>query len=191
MSDQQISVLVVDDEEDYQRLLSECIAELGYDVRAAGSGRDAIDLGAAMRPDVLVSDWMLQGSIHGLHVSEILRIIDPSIRTILITGYASPDLEEEARRARISSFIEKPFDRVTLQAAVKRAAKKGDPERKMVSFPVIEIDELLNITYTNEDARQLLHIGSETDALALRNYLQIESPLLEAARSEWMEVKPA
>ncbi len=190
MSSEQISVLVVDDEEDYRRLIAECVNELGFEAKTAGSGREAIDLGAAIRPDVLISDWMLKGSIHGLHVSEILRIIDPSVRTILITGYASPDLEEEARRARITAFIEKPFDRITLQAAVKKASQKGDPERRIVSFPAIEIDDALTITYANGDARELLGINDGVEGTALPRYLQVTAEIIAQALEQWVSVEP-
>lgn len=172
-------------------MLADCVSELGFEVQTAASGREAIDLGAGLRPDVLLSDWMLKGSIHGLHVSEILRIVDPGLRTILITGYASDDLEEEARRARISGFIEKPFDRTTLQAAVQQAAEKTDPERRMFSFPVIEVDPDLTITYVNSDAEQLLDKALQGgERTPLDRLLRIDRSTLARSVTSWSSVEP-
>ena len=116
-------ILVVDDEAGYCEELTLSLAHAGHEVETAMSGRQAIDLGARYRPDVLVADWMLRNSIHGLHVSQVLRTIRPEAQTILITGFASQHLKAEAKRFRVYDFIEKPFSLDRLHTAVRDATR--------------------------------------------------------------------
>ena len=78
------SVLVVDDEADYPQLLSIILSKEGFEVQTAASGHEATQQCAHSMPDVLVVDWMLEGS-NGLDVAAALRTRNPKLRTILIT----------------------------------------------------------------------------------------------------------
>jgi DNA-binding response OmpR family regulator len=78
-------ILVVDDERSYRRYLAQHLAREGHELRSASSSDEAIEIGAEFLPDVLILDWMLDGTCN-LEVAEALRAIDPDLRIILITG---------------------------------------------------------------------------------------------------------
>ncbi|NUQ47943.1 MAG: response regulator, partial [Phycisphaerae bacterium] len=113
-------VLVVDDEPDYRSQLKSLLTAEGYQVETAEDGVRAIELARAFRPDVLVADWMLRSSRHGIQVCESLRHTLPSLVTILITGYPTEQLRADAARAAVFAFLEKPFEADELRDAVKR-----------------------------------------------------------------------
>ena len=148
-------VLIVDDERDYREQLDMILRHAGYETLSAGSGREAIDLGARFRPDVLVADWMLKDAIHGLHVSAALRVVWASLRTILITGFASNDLRSEASKAGLSGFVEKPFELDEIVEAVRLAVEAPDRPAPLAPIGVLEVDSAGAIIYANRRSREL------------------------------------
>ena len=116
-----IRVLVVDDEPDYPRLLSIILSKEGFEVATATTGVEALEVGGYFAPDVLIVDWMLNGTEDGLWVAEALRRKYPAIRTILITGYPSMDLEAEVERLPAMRFLAKPFTPADLISLVRHA----------------------------------------------------------------------
>ena len=115
------TVLIVEDEDSLRETLSGYLAHEGFEVIAAASGYEALEIGFDTKPDVLIADWMLKDHIHGLHVSEVFRALHPGLNTILITGFPSQDLLEESDRCGVSRLLEKPFDLQELQDAVRFA----------------------------------------------------------------------
>ncbi len=115
------TVLVVEDEDSLRDTLSRYLAREGHEVIAASSGDEALEAGFDAAPDLLIADWMLKSHIHGLHVSEVFRALNPRLHTILITGFPSRDLLEESDRCGVSHLLEKPFELWELQDAVDRA----------------------------------------------------------------------
>jgi CheY-like chemotaxis protein len=118
-------VLVVDDERDFRDQICLCLQSEGCEVRGAANCREAVRLAERDRPDVLVADWMLRDHLHGLHVSEVLGAVNPGMRTVLMTGYASADLRAEAEGHHVSAFLEKPFEPAKLAEAVRAAVDDG------------------------------------------------------------------
>lgn len=185
-------VLVVDDERDYREQLEMILSHAGHETRSAGSGREAIDIGARFRPDVLVADWMLKGTIHGLHVSAALRVVWAGLRTILITGFASSDLRAEAAKAGLYGFVEKPFELDDIVEAVGLAVEAPDRPVTISPIGVLEVDAAGGIVYANRRARELfLDIEAGVDAASLAALFGDDAvPDLEAAIERWVVACP-
>ena len=114
-------VLIVDDQEVYRRHLSQILAGEGHEVQAAPSGHEAIELGTAFRPHVLIADCRLTDDTDGLHVVEAVRSANADLQAIMTTGFLAPELEKQARLAGISRIIEKPFSLDEMIHAVRDA----------------------------------------------------------------------
>jgi CheY-like chemotaxis protein len=185
-------ILIVEDETTSREYMARNFEELGYEVRAAASGRDAIDLGSRFRPDVLVADWMLRNHYHGLDVCEALGQLNPELRTILITGFPSRDLAEDAERARVHRFLQKPFDLVDLEEAV-RSSLQGRPEAaRGPALGVVEVDAEGGIRFANQRARDLFsftHAGREAESLFAVLPAAIAANL-DGAVKQWVAVRP-
>ncbi len=65
-------ILVVDDEEDVQVLVSRILKDAGYEVDRASDGGEAIERFRANRPDLIVLDLMMPG-IDGWGVLQHLK----------------------------------------------------------------------------------------------------------------------
>ncbi len=175
-------VLVVDDEPRYREHISRMLMRHGYDVRTAGDARQAITDGSRFRPDVLIADWMLKCEMHGLHVSEALRAVVPDLKTILITGFPSMDLREDARSIRVSEFIEKPFELSRLHDAVRAAESATSGPLDHSPIAIVEVDPHLAVRFANERARQLF--ATSTVGHALTSLADVLAP---GAAADWFE----
>jgi DNA-binding NtrC family response regulator len=184
--------MIVDDEQGYCEELRTNFDDMGYRTLTATSGREAIDLGVRFRPNVLVVDWMLRNHIHGLHVSEVLRLVCPDIETILITGFSSSDLKIDAKRCDVFQFIEKPFTLDMLESAVAQAAESKRAALHCLPVAVCEIDDKGGVTFANERARDLFEQTSAgRDCCRFTDLFEDDAcPDLDAAVNRWVAALP-
>lgn len=185
-------VLVVDDEPRYRDHISRALVRDGHDVRTAATGREAIALGSEFRPQLLIADWMLKDHLHGLHVSEALRAVVPALGTILITGFPSSDLREDARSLQVTEFLEKPFEMARLRDAVRAVTSASLSPLDRSPIAVFDIDRNGAIRHSNERARQLCSQAGTPPAVssfwALMDFE--DSNRITAATHEWITVVP-
>ncbi len=122
-------VLIVDDDKTTREGLAEFLEEAGYEAVAVGTFEDATRVLRTSPPDLLIADVRL-GPFNGLQ----LVISSPQpIPAIIITGFADPVLESDARR-RGADYVLKPvspsrlLDLVAQKLAAARPAF-GTPRR--------------------------------------------------------------
>lgn len=182
-------ILIVDDEPSYREHLSLYLTAKGHSVQTASNGHEAIEAGIHYRPDVLVADWMLRDHIHGLHVASVLQALDPKIKSILITGFASPDLKAKANE-QVFEFIEKPFEPERLEEALVKAAATQPGPNTESGIPVLETDNSGKILYANPGARELLaQIGGKKKASKLQDVFGSEVfAQIDATDQKWVEM---
>jgi CheY-like chemotaxis protein len=103
-------ILVVEDEPDALHLLRYSLEELGHEVLGAKNAQVALAIGRSFQPDVVITDYFLQGQLNGLDVIEQLRTANPKLKVILVTGLIKNALTEEIRRLHDVPVLSKPFD---------------------------------------------------------------------------------
>ena len=113
-------VLIIDDEEVYRVHVAKILDDEGHTTRTAIDGSEGIDIATTFRPHVLIADWLLTDDCSGLDVARILRKDDPDLRTIIITGFDSKEIENQAP-TDIFQYLDKPFDLQELLTAVRDA----------------------------------------------------------------------
>jgi len=89
-------VLVVDDNEDDLRIMSEHLRDSDYTVRLAGSGRDALQMIEATPPDAVVVDLVMP-EVDGYTMIHLLRR-NPQFRDLPIVVVTGRDLSPEERQ---------------------------------------------------------------------------------------------
>ena len=102
-------ILIVDDEQSYRHYLAARLVRDGYEVHTASSADESIELGIALRPDVLIADLLLKNDDSGLRVAEALFQLHPELRTILISGFSADFAGERVEKVPIFRWLEKPF----------------------------------------------------------------------------------
>lgn len=121
--DAPLSVLVVDDEELLVRSCARVLEQEGFQVRTASRGREALELATRYRPDIILTDLKLP-DIDGLELLQEVRVLDPEVLVIMITGFATVDSSVAAIKAGAYDYIPKPFTATQLQILVGRAARQ-------------------------------------------------------------------
>lgn len=115
-------VLVVDDNEDSNRMLSALLQELGHEVRTAGEGLHALEIAHEFKPHVVFLDLGLPG-ISGYEAARRLRQT-PTCATIpiyAISGYARDKDRLEAMSAGFTGHFAKPIDLEEFEHLVERS----------------------------------------------------------------------
>jgi DNA-binding NtrC family response regulator len=112
-------ILVVDDDSQVLRYLTEILQDAGYDTVACSRFQDAKALLGTTRPGLLLTDIRL-GAFNGLQLAFLARDHHPGLPVVVLTGYEDPTLREEAARSG-AAFLVKPVTRTTLLDAVRDA----------------------------------------------------------------------
>lgn len=124
-----LHVLVVEDTEDVQAVLTLLLEARGARVTCAGSARDALEAIERERPDVLVSDIGMpveDGYDLIRSVRALRREYGGRTPAIALTAYASLADQTRALTAGFQAHVTKPVAAADLVAVVARVAGRGD-----------------------------------------------------------------
>jgi len=116
----QATVLLIDDDDSLRRVTVHNLETGGFKVSGAASGRQGLEIFAANRPDVVITDVRL-GDMDGLDLLARIKEESPDTPVIVITAFGSIDMAVEAMRRGAFNFLAKPFDREALRAACRKA----------------------------------------------------------------------
>src|SRR5262249_2136754 len=114
------SILVVDDEVDTCRNMSDILTDLGYQVDMAHDGPSALEKAPQKRYDVALLDLKMPG-MDGLTLYRELKKIRAGTVAIVVTAYASSSTATEALAAGAWQVVAKPIDFPRLLALVDEA----------------------------------------------------------------------
>jgi DNA-binding NtrC family response regulator len=116
-------LLVVDDDRQVLRSLTEMLQEAGFDTVACERFADAKALLSTSRPDLLLTDIRL-GAYNGLQLAFYARDHHPGLPVVVLTGYEDPTLRDEANRSG-AHFLVKPVTRAVLIGTIQKALSVG------------------------------------------------------------------
>jgi len=105
----QEKVLLVDDEKEFTRVLSQRMEARGVAVDTAGTGREALEKVRAEPYDAIFLD-LLMPEMDGIETLRRLLEINPDLQVILLTGYGTVQKGIEAVKLGAMDFLEKPVD---------------------------------------------------------------------------------
>jgi two-component system, NtrC family, response regulator HydG len=117
------SILVVDDEIDTCRNLSDILTDLGYQVDTAHDGPSALVLARAKPYDVALLDLRMPG-MDGLTLYREMRKLRSATVAIIVSAYASKSTTEEALAAGAWQVLPKPVDFPRLRKFVDEALEQ-------------------------------------------------------------------
>jgi DNA-binding NtrC family response regulator len=105
-----MKVLIVDDNHEIASIIQRMLDAKGHETMSANNGRSGYFAYLLFRPDVVITDLQMPGG-NGLELMKNIRMHDPEIRTIYMSGDLSRFwalLKEEKMRYQ-AGLLEKPF----------------------------------------------------------------------------------
>jgi len=103
------SILLVEDEESMQILLSYMLESKGFNVTVVDNGADAVSILKSQTFDILCTDIMLP-QMNGIEVCKFSREFNPQLPIIVISSKSQEKEIDEALSAGANDYIKKPFD---------------------------------------------------------------------------------
>ncbi len=119
--DEQPSLLLVDDDLTFCKVLKSALEKRGYQVSVAHSVEQATPLAAQNPPEFAVVDLKMQGA-SGLRLVEQLHALDPNTRIVMLTGYAAIHTAIEAIKLGATHYLAKPANADEIVAAFTHVA---------------------------------------------------------------------
>ncbi|MCL1863224.1 MAG: response regulator [Defluviitaleaceae bacterium] len=115
-----IRVVVVDDSALSVALISEILERNGYEVVGSAGGLDEVKkVIKETMPDLVTMDMTMPGT-DGLECTRAVHEINKDIRVIVISSMMDDEIVSQAKRNRVSGYIQKPVDDGDLVAIIER-----------------------------------------------------------------------
>jgi DNA-binding NtrC family response regulator len=117
-------LLIVDDEQDLLDLLKKVLSKkCACEVALTSSSVKALELVKSWEPDVVLTD-IIMPDMDGIALLQAITAIDPTISTIVMTGYGTIEMAVGALKDGAYDFFEKPFDNNKISQVVRRALER-------------------------------------------------------------------
>jgi len=159
-------VFVVDDDDAVRESLAMSLKLAGHQVESFASAAAFLASGAPNRSGCLVTDIRMP-DMDGIELQEELRKRNCSLPVIVITGHGDVPLAVRAMKAGAGDFLEKPFARDALLAAVRRAlernatavdnASQGDQIRSRIAILTPREREVFGLVVSGKQSKVIAH----------------------------------
>jgi two-component system, cell cycle sensor histidine kinase and response regulator CckA len=163
-----LRVLLVEDEALLAEELSVRLSRLGLiPLTIVDTGKDAVEAALELKPDLILMDIRLKGSMDGVHATEVITSLT-SIPTVFLTAHSDRETLSRAKAAQPYGYVLKPYNErdliVTLEMAmlrhrlyrqVRASEKRYSATLASIGDGVIAIGPEGLLTYINPVAEEL------------------------------------
>jgi two-component system KDP operon response regulator KdpE len=139
VSQENATVLIVDDERSIRASLRTILSGLGYVTVEAARGEEAIALVRTAQFDVVLLDISMPG-MGGIEVCRRMRTTSPRLPILMLTVQSSEERKVEALDAGADDYISKPFQLRELIARLRAAIRRNvSPEQAAAAITIGEL----------------------------------------------------
>ncbi|MEX2469791.1 MAG: phosphate regulon transcriptional regulator PhoB [Pseudohongiellaceae bacterium] len=143
MSDNQPTILIVDDEAAIRDMVGITLDLAGFDSLSASNAHDAHVAIIDQKPDLVLLDWMLPGG-SGIELARRLRRdeITASLPIIMLTAKTSEDNKVQGLSEGVDDYVTKPFSPRELVARIKTVLRRinGKQNDKVLRVFDLQLD---------------------------------------------------
>jgi DNA-binding NtrC family response regulator len=118
-----ISILIVDDEESVRNSLYGWFIEDGYSVDCAENAKQALSILESKNYDIILADIKMPG-MDGLEMHRRIKSLERDSIVIIMTAFASVDTAVQALKDGAYDYITKPFDPDDLSHLIRNATSQ-------------------------------------------------------------------
>ncbi len=123
-------ILIIDDEPTLRESLEFALAASGYEVFAARTGEEGLELLSTANPDLILLDHWLPG-INGDQVLSKVKEIRPDLPVIIMTAQGSVELAVSLMKMGAFDFLVKPFELDQIEALVAKGLERARLKREV------------------------------------------------------------
>ncbi len=159
-----ISILVVDDHHGMLQTLTDILKDEDYQVAAAESGIEAIELCQQNEFDIILMDVKMPG-LNGVETLQRIKSHIINTRVIMMSAYTVDELKQESLRAGAVAFLQKPID---VEAVMKIIEQVRQPFILLVSDDEREMSTLMTYlnrhnyrAYATQDIKELISLTQQ------------------------------
>ncbi|AEJ61090.1 multi-sensor hybrid histidine kinase [Spirochaeta thermophila DSM 6578] len=137
-------ILVAEDHIVNQELFFTILSRLGYRVELAGNGKEAVEKGLALKPDLIFMDVQMP-EMNGYDAARVLREHGYEGPVIAVTASAFREDRERALAAGMSDFLPKPFKKKDLLPVLQKwlsDTKRDGPAPESASTETVPVEKV-------------------------------------------------
>ncbi len=121
-TDQEKTVLLVEDDADVRTVMAAQLKQLGYRVYSVANASDALDLiESPSNIDITLTDVVLPGGVDGVTLVKEVMYARPGMGVLCMSGYDPTQTHRKWLRVQNIELLEKPFSSARLAEALKTA----------------------------------------------------------------------
>jgi CheY-like chemotaxis protein len=121
------AILVVEDDPDVRKTISDMLTGSGFQVEAVGNGLEALAIIDEHPFDLLIADIQLPGGISGLEMTQCARVRYPALKCLFISGQRAPVICDP----ELDDFMAKPFRAYELIGCVWKVLRGNQPRPRV------------------------------------------------------------
>ena len=111
----EVTVLLIDDDEDFTVSIQSLLETEGYRVETAATGKEGLKKLTESRPDVVLLDVMMESSTEGYAVSGAMKLMPEPVPVIMVSSVDMTPAElfarsEEIELIRPDAYLTKPVE---------------------------------------------------------------------------------
>jgi DNA-binding NtrC family response regulator len=148
------ATLLIDDEEDVLSSIKALFAQRKLGIDVAASWDQALALFRVALHELVIADYNLKDSKHGLTLLDSARALNPSTQLILISGWVS---EETAQQAKDAGFVDAFYPKTSELPAIL-ANLAADAEVRMSTPTRWKRHARARLTQRRRDEKELVRI---------------------------------
>lgn len=127
-------LLIIDDDKDICLVLSKFLVKNGYSVDVAHKGEEGLQMLRGSQYDLILCDYRLP-DLTGVEMLRKIKLLQPSVAVIIITGYSDVRTAVETFRYGASDYVTKPLYPDELLVTIKETIAKNEKRNSVESSP--------------------------------------------------------
>ncbi len=113
------TILIIDDNEGFRKLLGETLTLWGYNSAEAVDGEQALTIIEQFSPDLIIVDLDMP-NMNGLEFTKKVKQINPRFPVIMVTAFAKFYSSDDITASHPDEFLQKPVDMEKLLEVIQR-----------------------------------------------------------------------
>lgn len=152
-----ISLLIVDDEESVRDSLCNWFIEDGFRVECAENAKQALMMLEAETYNIILADIKMPG-MDGLEMHRRIKSLNPEAIVIIMTAFASVETAVQALKDGAYDYITKPFDPDDLSHLIRNAARQVEikAENEALKNRIVTLENIDDLIGTSDAMMKVL-----------------------------------